>query len=28
VMRSFKFIFILHLMHKIIGITYLLCWAL
>jgi len=25
VMRSFKFIFILHLMHKIIGISYLLC---
>ena len=24
----FKFTFILHLMHKIIGITDLLCWAL
>lgn len=28
VMKSFEFIFILYLMHKIIGITYLLCRAL
>jgi len=28
VMKSFKFIFILYLMHKIIGITDLLCRAL
>ena len=27
-MKSFKFIFILYLMHKIIGITSLLCPAL
>ncbi|CAK9179923.1 unnamed protein product [Ilex paraguariensis] len=27
-MKSFDFIFILHLMHKIIGITNMLCWAL
>jgi hypothetical protein len=28
VMKSFEFIFILYLMHKIIGITNLLCRAL
>jgi hypothetical protein len=28
VMKSFEFIFILYLMHKIIGIADLLCWAL
>ena len=27
-MKSFDFVFILHLMHKIMGITDMLCWVL